>query len=704
MICTILMNTAFAAAIVLPPQADRTERYAARELQHWIKEISGEEYPVVEDGSGTAPRIRLGRAQACKAFAKDVAALEGTDGFAVRRAGDDIHVFGAEPRGTLNGVFALLEENTDIIWARPQATVFSKVPRIEWRKTDMMSRPKSTLRQIGFTVTGYDRKNLSWFIRNRGNSIRGNGGRAFGEQVEDARLIRECGGHMFSEMIPAKKYFAEHPEYFAEINGVRRPKTSALCLTAKGLRETFQRELFARLDASGPLDAYIIGMEDSQDTCGCPACTAPIKADDGTLVKPGDPAFKPTQWFRFVNPIADAIKAKYGMPVPIYAYFYLVVPPRIRISDAIVPLYHPVPRDMRKGYDQPTGYGGGKETWESLMDGYQRMCKGSLRLREYYGCHGAYPYPFEYPIWDDARYWLARGRTELSTEFPTDKDDTEKRFKSSPSKVWDARAVNAWVMMRAWWDPSGDVEALRRRYFERAYRAAAPEIMKYHARTAELWRNRKEAASAASISDSIGRQCIVETGAEDELRALLETAAKKSDHPVTTELIRRARAVFEELCGSARRLSAAKCAKPPRTAADWSAAQPIDAFEVFGHKERSVPARTEVSLLHDGTTLYIRAVAHDAAPGDRITLHFATEPTGDGRIVTLPQAKAEKAGDFTVETSVPLADIGCTPGKEAVDRVYASFYRYCAKTKTHLTLRGMAPGNARFYTDITLER
>ena len=182
MVCAILVKAAFAAAIVLPPQADRTERYAARELQHWAREISGEEYPIVESADGTTvPRIRLGRAQAEGCFAKDVAALEGTDGFAVRRAGDDIHVFGAEPRGTLNGVFALLEENTDIIWARPQATVFSKVPRIEWRKTDLLSRPRSTLRQIGFTVTGFDRRNLDWFIRNRGNSIRGNGGRIFGE-------------------------------------------------------------------------------------------------------------------------------------------------------------------------------------------------------------------------------------------------------------------------------------------------------------------------------------------------------------------------------------------------------------------------------------------------------------------------------------------------------------------------------------------
>jgi hypothetical protein len=97
---------------VLPDPAAGAEVFAANDVCNWIEEITGAQVPILAKPSKeTNEKIFVGTAYAAD-FEEDLAKLKGNDGFAVRRQGNRVYVFGSRPRGTLYGLYALLERNT----------------------------------------------------------------------------------------------------------------------------------------------------------------------------------------------------------------------------------------------------------------------------------------------------------------------------------------------------------------------------------------------------------------------------------------------------------------------------------------------------------------------------------------------------------------------------------------------------------------
>ena len=150
-------------------------RFAARELAENLKRITGAKFPVVCKPEGKLPvRIFLGPTFAKAHFADDLAALSSggsSDGFAVRVKDGDIYIFGARPAGTLYGVHAFIENNTDLIWAFPQpsdpedefdGTVFTERKNLDIVWADAREKPV-------FIERGWQGGNETWMYRNRCN-------------------------------------------------------------------------------------------------------------------------------------------------------------------------------------------------------------------------------------------------------------------------------------------------------------------------------------------------------------------------------------------------------------------------------------------------------------------------------------------------------------------------------------------------------
>ncbi|MBQ7650595.1 MAG: DUF4838 domain-containing protein [Victivallales bacterium] len=118
-------------------------------------------------------------------------------------------------------------------------------------------------------------------IGNRGNSISfGNGGRSwFGSPW----LV-----HTTWQYMPVSKYFSEHPEWYAEINGKRSKmndngSATQLCLSNKEMRKEFLNNLRASIRrakesaAKNGVEApaiYAIDQNDNQNYCRCAECNA----------------------------------------------------------------------------------------------------------------------------------------------------------------------------------------------------------------------------------------------------------------------------------------------------------------------------------------------------------------------------------------------------------------------------------------------
>lgn len=113
------------AEIVVPANAGVVERFAAEELARYLERITGRRLTVREEGAATAAQqIRVG-------ISPEASRL-GEDGFVLRSDGPRFFIAGQNARGTLYGVYALLE-GLGCRWPEPgsAAEVVPRLPRVD---------------------------------------------------------------------------------------------------------------------------------------------------------------------------------------------------------------------------------------------------------------------------------------------------------------------------------------------------------------------------------------------------------------------------------------------------------------------------------------------------------------------------------------------------------------------------------------------
>ena len=585
------------ANIVLAYGADITEKYAAEELQFWLKKITGAELPIVhtlDDG-----KLSLIVGGGWLDSPEDVAAIGDTDGYAVRQNGKRIRISGNRSKGTLHGVYAFLEENTDIIWLRPDpeiGTVYSEVPTLSLKNTSFRSVPSSRLRGIGFTMHGM-KTEPEWAARNRMNAHSRIGSNKPSPLGND--LATAGGGHGLRMFLSPKDFFETNPEFFVMKDG-KRITRGQLCFMNRKIYTPYMKNLRAHLDRNPLAKAVNLSCEDSWEVCDCPACLKPIKLKNGTLIKNDDPRFRSTQYFLFLNEVARFLKRTHpDVQILTYAYYCTANAPPFPVEDNIRIQFCPYDKDNKKPLRDMHRNGGVTKRLSEWA-----VASSKIWLREYYGCAAMFPRPLENVLQDDFRFCKEIGVIDLNTEWPVDH--------SSSVGVWDVSAITAWCMARLWWDCNADIETIRDQFITRVYREAAPAMKRYYDTIRKNWYASDYPSIYMDQGQTMAQMYIFEAGSEDVCRAALEEAGKLAEHPVSRELIRRHRVRFEEwmkVAGSNKRVSqrvpyfAGAEIKPD--AACWQSAVKLAAFQVHGKKGIPAKFRTDVRILHDMENIYI---------------------------------------------------------------------------------------------------
>ena len=308
--------------IVVRAEASACERHAAAELRDFLKRQTGVELPVADDASPLpALAVLLGDTRhsaavlsAAGAEPFDVATL-GEDGFRLKVAGDHLLVLGGAGRGPLYGVYELLERFGGCAW---YSSRFEVVPELEAFSVpdglDEIQRPAFVRR----TQSGNDlRAHPRLAARNKLNAAN------FGPELGGCSfrydpVLGEC--HTFERLMPAKRWFAEHTEYFAEIDGRRLGFHAQLCLSNPDVRRICTEETLRRIAESHPkgIRRYGISQNDWTTYCRCAACRVldqREKSPAGSLIA-------------FVNHIAEAVERKYpDVVIQTLAYTYTRRPP-----------------------------------------------------------------------------------------------------------------------------------------------------------------------------------------------------------------------------------------------------------------------------------------------------------------------------------------------------------------------------------------
>lgn len=272
--------------IIIPAAATSDEERAADVMQAHLLEISGAALPIIRADKSRSPyEIVLGQNERLDDLGTDINfnALK-EDGFLIKTDSARLLIAGGSEKGTLYGVYTFLEEYLNCRLYTPS---FKVVP-----KKDRVAIPLITANRqvpvIGFRDTHYrvswDPGYTEWHKLDHGPD---------GERPDWGMWV-----HTFNALVPPEVYYAEHPEYFAMVKGVRIP--TQLCLTNPAVLEITIQSLRRKIAANPGAKYWSVSQNDNRDFCTCDKCKA---IDD----REGSPSGSIIQ---FVNEVADAFPDK----------------------------------------------------------------------------------------------------------------------------------------------------------------------------------------------------------------------------------------------------------------------------------------------------------------------------------------------------------------------------------------------------------
>lgn len=628
----LVRNSLPAAEIIVGGSAaDPRELFAACELRYWLGVVgNGAKLPVLSEASrGKKTRIFIGKSFAEKLFPEDLKKLKGTEGFAFRRKGNDIYLFGDSPKGTLFGTWRFLENNTDLIWSRPHeeyGAVYEIQPDIAVSDCDRLDIPVFKLRSWSMPggVDDGEITNL-YYARNGANPMLTVNGFAPMHYLGKlyCRSLRVGGGFMYGYL---GKYKDTHPEFFPLTDGRRKLSNHAQpCFTNPEAVKAVIREARIHLAQAPDETLYLdCGNEDTWTCCECESCLAPIRLEDGTLLKPKskfsdkDPLFRSTQLYQFLNQVAEALEKDYpDTKIVTLAYIFSAEPPAVKVHHNILSLYAPYPTHnarfpLRDSHSRGTA---NSSTW---AERFKKWGEGGSPLAFYEYLGNAYFNAAADATAENLRDLKKYGGWGMNSEALQEFDKNLYGI-GNFKQMWDVNSLNMWVITRLMWNPDQDVNQLRREFIRRSYRGAAPWMEKFYEIIIRNWNNPavRSVENCHSGRSGVFKRYIVDPGNEKEARALLVEAEKNADNPHSRLLIRDILKSFDEWASSLGRIRAPFVSESSEEAFDftsphWEKAQVLQDFFLprqYGVKaEDRVRASdpSELRIMRDGENLYFK--------------------------------------------------------------------------------------------------
>lgn len=305
-------------SIVVCRDASESEKWAAQELRHWLKEVGGADFPVLEGTSsrpakaiyiGFDPSLSDLIAQCPGANSRRPA--PGDESFRYVNAGPNILIWGGRDRGTMYGVMSFLEREMGVRFYTPRVAVTPKKARYLFTHLNHGEQPGIRVRNDFY----YEAFEPVWAARNRVN-----GAMTWREQPGGL----ECywAVHTFFPLMPPEEFFESHPEYYSLVNGKRQYDRAQLCLTNPDVLRIVTERIKQKIRELPQYLIYDVSQNDWGNPCQCDACQAIAKeegSESGVVI-----------WF--VNQVADAIKEEFPDKfIGTLAYQYTRKPPKTQI-------------------------------------------------------------------------------------------------------------------------------------------------------------------------------------------------------------------------------------------------------------------------------------------------------------------------------------------------------------------------------------
>ncbi|CAG4999246.1 hypothetical protein DYBT9275_02186 [Dyadobacter sp. CECT 9275] len=304
--------------IALDASASESEKWAAEELQKWLKEISGADFPIQNlDQPHNGPQIVLGYTPLIKERLNVEAPAKSFEGYQYINSGRDILIFGGSQRGTMYGVLAFLENELGCRWYTPTVNNIPKRNELRFARFEHSEQPGVRVRN-DFYFEAFD---PIWATRNKMNG-------SMSAPKQPGGIESYWAVHTFYPLMPPEEFFGKHPEYYSLINGKREHVRAQLCLTNPDVLSIITERIKKRMRESPEYLIYDVSQNDWRNPCECDHCQEIVKregSESGVIV-----------WF--VNQVADAVAKEFPDKfIGTLAYQYTRKPPlHIRPKDNVV--------------------------------------------------------------------------------------------------------------------------------------------------------------------------------------------------------------------------------------------------------------------------------------------------------------------------------------------------------------------------------
>ncbi|WP_165074636.1 DUF4838 domain-containing protein [Paludisphaera rhizosphaerae] len=494
--------------IVVAADAPPAEKRAAEELRDAFAQVAGKRPEIVATPPAAgSPAVLVGKASGLKTDGL------GPEDFTIRVADGRIAVAGGSPRGTLYGVYSLLEDEFGVRFLTAACT---SIPAVDPSRTiadgERTFRPRFSWR-YSYYRANMDHPELAARLRN--NAV-------VGDPALGGKSSWELISHTVSNWIPVARLGKSHPELFSLVDGKRRANMTEdhfgeggtqPCFTNPEVKRRIIEGVLAELEKKNQTDGVVsISQNDNQQYCRCADCAA-IDDREGSHMG---------SLLALLNEAGEAVaKVRPGVCVGTLAYQHTRKPPKtmkpgpnvaIQLCSIEACQVHPL--------DDPSCER--NREFCSDLDGWCKI-SDKVYVWNYNVDFASYnlPCPNLEIIGANVKYLARNGVRGVFMQASGDGRNTE---------LCDLRND---LISRMLWDPSQDDRRVIDEFVDRYYGAAAGDVKAYlrliveTPRAKGVHRHCFGTAADYGFDESTGREAL----------ALLEAGMKKAESPTVRDRV-----------------------------------------------------------------------------------------------------------------------------------------------------------------------
>ncbi|MFN0078365.1 MAG: DUF4838 domain-containing protein [Prosthecobacter sp.] len=434
----LIENGSSSYEIVHSADANAATTLAARELSTWVKQSTGVLLPVVTVASPERPHIFVAADMSLK-----------PEGYRLKTVGADIHITGADVQrgslvpkrvsgtqtGSLSGVYDLLERCMGIqfLWHDKLGTIVPKHARVTVPDLDIDTAPAWTYRFLAYSPEGKCGDDM------------------FARRLRLGHSHTVAHSHSWHQIMPVETYGKAHPEWFAEIDGKRKPEYylehhgGQVCTTNTEVIEVFAQAAIDFFNAHPDRDMFSLSPNDGSGFCTCAKCKA---LDHGASLT--------DRLITFYNAIAERVaKVQPTKLLGAYAYsFYREPPVKVKPHPQVY-VVHATNTAFHQGVGWPA---------EHVMEQQWRaMTKRFAKYDIYYSPDSSLNL-----IAPMTRHLIEKIRAES-------KLGIEGGYLYM-GQSYEQLGAGHWLMARLMWDANASTNG----YYQTLYGKAAPQVQAYY--------------------------------------------------------------------------------------------------------------------------------------------------------------------------------------------------------------------------------